>query len=302
MLAILLGIFIRVILPVAVIVAIGYAAGRTLHVDQRPLARLALYVLVPCMVFAGLARTDVSPMELGQIFAFVLLTVITMWPISLLAARALHLTKTETNAFLLGTLLANGVNVGFPVLLLAFGAAGLERGVVYAVGMQVVFQTVGVYLAANGTVSALQAMKMVVRVPGVYALALGMLVNWTAMPVPEWLFSPVKMVGDSLVPLLLIVLGIQLTEVNFLGRMPVALTAAALRLGFAVGLAALVCLALGINGVARQALITEAGMPSAIFGLVLAQEFNCEPRLLTAIIFVTTILCMFTLTVVLAVV
>ncbi len=302
MLAILFGIFVRVILPVAVIVIIGYVSGRTLGIDQRPLARVALYVLVPCMVFTGMARTAISPVELGQIFAFVVLSIVTMWPVSVLAAKALRLTKTETNAFLLGTLLTNAVNVGFPVLTLAFGVAGLERGMVYSVGMQVVFQTVGVYLAAGGRMTAVQAARSVVRVPGVYALALGLLVNWTAWPVPDWLFDPIKMVGDSLVPLLLIVLGIQLTEVRFRGHLLVAATATALRLVGAVALAALICQALGIGGVARQALITEAGMPSAIFGLVLAQEFDCEPRLLTAIIFVSTIVCMFSLTVVLAIV
>jgi hypothetical protein len=302
MLATLFDIFVRVILPVAVIVAIGYVSGRALHIDQRPLARVSLYVLVPCMVFTGMSRTAISPVELGQIFAFVALSIITMWPPSVLAARILRLTRPETNAFLLGTLLTNAVNVGFPVLTLAFGAAGLERGVVYSVGMQVVFQTVGVYLAAGGKMTAGQAARSIVRVPGVYALALGLLVNWAAWPVPDWLFSPIKMVGDALVPLLLIVLGIQLTEVSFRGRLPVALTATALRLVGAVALAALICLGLGLTGVSRQALITEAGMPSAIFGLVLAQEFDCEPRMLTAIIFVSTILCMFTLTVLLAIV
>jgi predicted permease len=302
MLATLFGIFVRVILPVAVIVIIGYVAGRALRIDQRPLARVSLYVLVPCMVFTGMARTAISPVELGQIFAFVALSVLTMWPVSLLAARVLGLNKAETSAFLLGTLLTNGVNVGFPVLTLAFGAAGLERGVIYAVGLQVSFQTLGVYLAAGGRVSAIQAVKKVVRVPGVYALALGLICNWTAWPVPEWLFDPIKMVGDSLVPLLLIVLGIQLTEVNFRGHLKVAAVATALRLVASVALAALICQGLGIGGVARQAMITEAGMPSAIFGLVLAQEFDCEPRMLTAIIFVSTILCMFSLTVLLAIV
>ena len=92
----------------------------------------------------------------------------------------------------------------------------------------------------------------------------------------------------------------QLTEVRFRGYMKTAVVAAVIRLGvsaiLAVGIAAL----LGLTGVTRQAMIAEASMPSAIIGLILAQEFNCHPRLVTAIISVTTVACMITLTVVLS--
>ena len=47
MLTTLAAIFVNVILPVAIIVAMGYVAARTLQIDQRALSRLGLYVLVP---------------------------------------------------------------------------------------------------------------------------------------------------------------------------------------------------------------------------------------------------------------
>jgi hypothetical protein len=302
LLATLLAIFVRVILPVAVIVLMGYVAARSLAVDQRSLSRLALYVLVPCMVFAGMARTSLTAQELVQIFAFVALSVALLWPVSAAAARLLGLRQSEANAFHLGTLLTNGVNVGFPVLALAFGQAGLERGMVYAVGMQAVFQTLGVYLAAGGRLTPGAAARRVFEVPGIYALVLGLLVNWTGARVPDFLFDPIKMVGDSLVPLLLILLGMQLTEVRFDGFVRIAVTAAVLRLVVSAGLAALITAVLGLSGVTRQALIAEASMPSAIIGLILAQEFDCHPQLVTAIISVTTVACMVSLTVILAIV
>ena len=60
----------------------------------------------------------------------------------------------------------------------------------------------------------------------------------------------------------------------------------------ALGISAL----FGLQGPARQAGITEAGMPTAVMTTVLATEYNLEPSLVTAIIFINTILSPLTLT------
>ena len=126
-----------------------------------------------------------------------------LWPVSALAARVLGLRGAEVNAFHLGTLLTNGANVGFPVLTLAWGAPALERGLIYAVAFQAIFQTVGVYLAAGGHLTPRDAVKRIFEVPGIYAMILGLVVNWVQIPIPDFIFDPIKMVGDSMVPLLL---------------------------------------------------------------------------------------------------
>ncbi|MEW6093578.1 MAG: AEC family transporter, partial [Chloroflexota bacterium] len=60
----------------------------------------------------------------------------------------------------------------------------------------------------------------------------------------------------------------------------------------ALGLSAL----FGLQGPARQAGVTEAGMPSAVMTTIVASEYNLEPTLVTAIVFITTILSPLTLT------
>jgi predicted permease len=299
-LSILAAIFVRVILPVTVIVALGFVAGRTLKLEQRSLSRLSLYVLVPCLVFAGMARTSISAAEVGQIFAFVFVSTAVLWPVSILAARLLGLHGASANAFHLGTLLTNGVNVGFPVLALAYGQPALERGLVYAIGMQALFQTLGVYLAAGGNLTPKQALRQILLMPGIYAMVAGLLVNWTGVRLPNFLYDPLKMVGDSIVPLMLILLGMQLTELRFRGQIGPALVAGFIRLVVSAFLAVVIAAAMGLSGVTRQSMIVEASVPTAVFALVLAQEFDCQPQLVTTIIFVTTVASMLSLTVLLA--
>jgi predicted permease len=52
----------------------------------------------------------------------------------------------------------------------------------------------------------------------------------------------------------------------------------------------------GISGPARQASVTEASMPSMVSSTVLATEYQLDSKLVTAIVFISTLLSPLTLT------
>jgi len=298
----LLAIFVRVIVPVMITVGVGYLAGRLLAFDLKMLARLGLYVLVPCLTFTAMARTTLAAGEFGRIVAFTLISVPLLWGLSSVAARLLKLPPAEAGAFHISILFTNAVNFGFPVLLLAYGPAALERGIVYAMTAQIVMQSLGVYLAARGRSDFRSAMKRTWSMPGLYAMIAGILVKALAIPVPAPLFDPLKLIGDSLVPFLLLVMGMQLAAVDLRGSWKAASVAAVLRLVVAAGLSFGLARGLGLTGLTRQTMILENSMPSAILGVALAQEFDAAPALITKIIFLTTLAGLFTLTLLLTLV
>jgi len=299
---ILLAIFIRVILPVFIMITVGYVAGRFLSFDLKTLSRFGLYVLVPCMVFTAMAHTTVSAAEFGQIVAFNLLTLFLLWGISEVTARALRLDRAAASSFHISILFTNCVNVGFPILLLAYGQAAVERGLIYMIVMQIVLQTFGVYLAARGKANTRAALTRVAQMPGMYAMGLGLLVNAAAVQIPATIFDPLKLIGDSILPFLLVVLGMQLAEVNLRGQWLAASVATIIRLVIAAIVSIVVANLMGLRGVTRQAMILENSMPTAIFGVALAQEFDTAPDLITTVIFISTLASMFTLTVLTAVI
>jgi hypothetical protein len=298
----LLAVFVRVIVPVMVTVGVGYLAARLLVFDLKMLARLGLYVLVPCLTFTAMARTTLAAGEFGRIVAFTLVSVPLLWGLSSVAARLLKLPPAEAGAFHISILFTNAVNFGFPVLLLAYGPSALERGIVYAMTAQIVMQSLGVYLAARGRADFRSAMRRTWSMPGLYAMIAGILVKALAIPVPAPLFDPLKLIGDSLVPFLLLVMGMQLAAVNLRGSWKAASVAAVLRLVVAAGLSFGLARGLGLTGLTRQIMILENSMPSAILGVALAQEFDTAPELITKIIFLTTLAGLFTLTLLLTLV
>ena len=291
----LIAIFVRVIVPVMITVGVGYLAARLLVFDLKMLARLGLYVLVPCLTFTAMARTTLAAGEFGRIVAFTLISVPLLWGLSSVAARLLKLPPAEAGAFHISILFTNAVNFGFPVLLLAYGPSALERGIVYAMTAQILMQSLGVFLAARGRADFRSAMRRTWSMPGLYAMIAGILVKALAIPVPAPLFDPLKLIGDSLVPFLLLVMGMQLAAVNLRGSWKAASVAAVLRLVVAAGLSFGLARGLGLTGLTRQIMILENSMPSAILGLALAQEFDAAPELVTKVIFLSTLAGLFTL-------
>ena len=295
----LIAIFVRVIVPVMVTVAVGYAAARLLVFDLKVLARVGLYILVPCLTFTAMARTTLAAGEFGLIVAFTVISVPLLWAISAIAVRLLRLPPPEAGAFHISVLFTNAVNFGFPVLLLAYGPAALERGIVYAMTAQIVMQSLGVYMAARGRADIGSAVKRTWSMPGLHAMILGILVRVLGIRVPAPLFDPLKLIGDSLVPFLLLVLGMQLAAVNLRGHWKAASVASFLRLVVAAALSFGLARGLGLQGLTRQTLILENSMPSAILGVALAQEFDTAPELITKVVFLTTLAGLFTLAVLL---
>jgi hypothetical protein len=94
----------------------------------------------------------------------------------------------------------------------------------------------------------------------------------------------------------------QLAEVNLRGQWLVASVATFIRLVVAAIISIGVANAMGLQGITRNTLILENSMPTAIFGVALAQEFDTAPDLITTVIFISTLASMFTLTVLLAIV
>ena len=282
-------------------VAVGYLAARFLSFDLKTLSRFGLYVLVPCMTFTAMARTTISVGEFEQIIVFYIVGFGLLWAVSAQTARLLKLNAVNSSSFMISILFTNCVNVGFPVLQLAYGSAAVERALVYTILMQVFLQTVGVYLAAGGKANMRDALKRVVQMPGIYAMFLGLAVNAFGVVVPAPIFDPLKLVGDSIVPFLLVVLGMQLANVKLRGNLRVAAIATVLRLGVAGLISLPIANMMGLQNVTRQSMIMENNMPTAIFGVALAQEFDTAPDLITAVILVSTIVSIFSLTLWLAI-
>jgi malate permease and related proteins len=296
----LLAIFVNDILPVFIVIGLGYAFARRNHAELRTASRLTFFVLSPCLVFVSLLESDMSGGETAQIFLFVVLMVLTMGGLAWLTGRAMHLTRSQLIGFLLAAMFVNAGNYGLGVTRLAFGAVAESRAVIYFVSSSILVYTLGTLIASGFKGGWRGALKHLLTLPQVYALIAVFVIRATGWQVPTPIMEALRLPAQATIPLMLLLLGMQLAKASVGEYWKAASAGTVLRLVIAplvaVGFAAL----LNLSGPARQAGILEASMPTAVISTLIANEYEAEPQLVTGTVLLSTLLSPISLSIIIA--
>ncbi len=279
-----------VIAPVGLLVLTGFLLGRARPVEVRSLAPVSMYLFAPALVFQSLTRASTNSVDAPRLVMACLVHLGAMLWIGVLVASTLGLRNKRRAAFLIPTFLYNAGNYGLPVSLFALGEAGFHAATL----VFVVNATFGNFLAgltaAWGSRGELrQAVAETLRLPVAYATAAALLVMATGWHLPTWLDRTVAVLASGTIPLLVVTLGIQLAQTNNPRPSPEVFWAALLRLVASPLLAKVVATLVGLQGVGHQVLVLVAAMPAAVNGFLFAAEFDCEPKFVAAVVFVTTL-------------
>jgi predicted permease len=100
---------------------------------------------------------------------------------------------------------------------------------------------------------------------------------------------PIAMLSDAVLPVMILVLGMQLERAAWPKRPAVVLWAVAISLLVAPLIAIGLTSILGITGPAQQAAVILSSMPVAVVTTILALEFGLAPDFVTASVFVSTL-------------
>ncbi|MCR4404191.1 MAG: AEC family transporter [Candidatus Acetothermia bacterium] len=290
----------NVLWPIFAILAIGYALGKW-GLPPQPVARLSFWALMPAMIFVSLYESTISPGVFGLIFLFVLLFSLAMWGAGDLAGRLLGLEAHSRAGLALTLILTNCGNYGLPFLLFSLGQEAFDLGVVYLIGQTILLSTLGVLIALRGERFSPRAFAQVLKTPLLYAVAAGMALRQSGLWLPEYLVRPLSMLSQAAIPVLMILLGLQLSQVR-LGRqlkLRGVGWATALRLLGAPLLSWPLLALLRIDGLLGRVLLIEASTPAAVNSLLLAIEYGRDPELVSSIVLLTTVLSSATLPVIL---
>ena len=296
----LLILFSNNILPIFLAAGCGFLVSRFLKVPPKPISQVTFYIFSPCLIFSLLTSSQLGGDDITKMVGF---TVILMTGLGLLAwlvGRALRLDRLLLVAVVLTTMFANSGNYGLSLTLFAFGEDALAHASLFFVTQAILVQTVGVVIVSLGSLSLKQAIISLFKVPGLYAVTLALIFNYMNWQLPLFADRTISLLGDAAIPVLMVLLGIQLGYSSINGNPRVLVTSNVLRLVVSPILAIGLSVVFGLTGVARQAGIIEAAMPTAVLTTVLATQYNVKPSFVSTVVFTTTLLSPFTVTPLLA--
>jgi malate permease and related proteins len=294
----LTSIIINTILPIALVAAAGFVLARTFNLDPRPLSQTSLYLFGPVLVFASAYEAKVSA-EYGSIALFALIIISLTGAIAWLAVKVMRYDRVTASGFSLAVIMVNAGNYGLPLILFAYGKAGLAYATFYFTLTTLLLQVIAIFVAARGRTHTRDAIMSVLKMPILYAVLAGAAFNLTSTKLPEPLEKSMQVAAGATIPVMLVVLGIELSRVVMeKDRLAIGL-ATFIRLIVTPIIAFPLAWLLDLHGIPRAVCIIEASMPTAVAASIIAIEFDVKPKLVTGTIFVSTVVSVITLTVLL---
>lgn len=264
-----------VIIPVFLIVAIGYGYARRKAPDMSTFNRVSLDVLAPLLVYSALAAKD---FHLAEHWTLLLGGTVLILGSGLLAWPLSRATGVQPRTLVPVVMFNNCGNMGLPLALLAFGSEHFGA----AVALFSVSNLLHFSLGARITSHSARSRDLLLS-PLMVATLLGFASAMTEVRPPEVLMSGMKLLGDALLPMMLFALGTRLTALTRSGLAMGMLGALARPLiGLAIGIP--LAWALGLEGAARGQLLLFAALPPAVIQFMLAERYHQEPDKVGAMI------------------
>lgn len=279
-----------VIVPIFLMMGVGFLVQKKLGFDIRSLTRLNFWIFVPAFLFVRFVESDLSGGQLLSITIHFALLFGISYGVTWFVARACGYSNGLCRAMTASVLFYNSGNYGVPVAQLALGGAGATIQAFIIPLQNFSNFTIGLALHAGGSgLSRREQFGAMLKLPMLYVFIAAILSRTFSLPMPAPLNTALHYIADGMVPLALVTLGAQMgTLESYRITTPMAITLF-LRLAFAPLVAFFIVYAMGLTGVLAQAVIVSSSFPTAVNSALLAIEYNNEPDYSAAVVFYTTL-------------
>lgn len=293
---------IALILPLFILIALGYVLKKTRFLSEGFIAelnRLVYYIALPAMLFGTTTDQSTLPPSFGATAAVYSIAVIavTMLAIVLSTGR----TAALRGSFVQASFRANLAYLGLPIV---SGALGNE-----VIGIIAVIIAVGVILHTVLSVvtlrildptaqqrSVVSHLAHIVTNPLIIAIVLGLLVAGAGIELPAFLRRTIDVVASMSLPVILIIVGFSLSFTSIGRSIVPAAGATVLKLVIMPLIAwALGAWVFGTTGDVLRTIVLMSAMPTAIVSQTFARQFNASAQLASATVSLDTLLALLSL-------
>jgi malonate transporter len=304
------------LLPVVLLIAIGFIAGRARWIRAeatKDLSNLVFMVLTPALLFRTMSTVHVEqlnfkPVAIYFVAAIILFTAMLVWQGATRRATVLALAATFSNTLAIGT----------PLVGLAYGEAGLVTLFTLISAHALVLLTMATVVlelvvaredAANGQggqrhmmVTVLSAVRNGIIHPVPLPIIAGLLFAQTGLVVPAVVDRPLLLLGNAFGPLALVLVGVTLTHVRVGEQLKGAVGLSLIKNLVFPALVAALSWSLGMSGLPLTVMIVAASLPIGANVFMFSQRYEVAQDLVTASVAVSTAMGLVTISLVMALV
>jgi predicted permease len=268
------------VFPIIAIVTVGYLYARKHAPDMAVANRINMDIFLPALIFSVMAGKNFDlyahlDLALGSA-VMVLGAGLAMKPVA-------GLLGVHPKTFVPPMMFNNCGNLGLPLAYLAFGDAGLSAFVVMFLVSNLMHFSLGIHIVnENAKVSSLASNPIVI------ATFVGLGWAMLKLPLPSWLATPIDMVGQISIPLMLFGLGVRMITVD-MSNWKIGLYGAIFSplssLIFALPFAYI----MDLSAEYTAYIVLFSVLPPAVLNYMFSERYNQEPQVVASIVLIGNI-------------
>jgi malonate transporter and related proteins len=300
------------LLPVVILIAIGFIAGRAGFMSEnstKDLSKLVFTIFLPPMLFRTMVNVQPENLQGKPLLAY-LLGMALMYAVMFLAAG-----RNRRAAVLgLAASYSNTVMIGIALIQFAYG----EQGVAVLLALVAVHSLIMLSLAtvvlelvtlrekrgekARAWPIMIASIWNTLKQPMIFPIIAGLLYAQTSFGIPAVIDKPLQLLGNAFSPLAVILVGITLAATRVGEHLRLALLLSLLKNVAHPLVVALIGLALGLRGLPLAVMIVTAALPIGANVFLFAQRYETALPEVTAAVAVSSLVALISVAVALSLV
>lgn len=291
------------IIPLCVMISIGFILQRIFQLDIRTLSKLNFYLFSPVIIFKMLYESNLSISVFGNVLLFFALYFTLLFVIAETFVRLRRYEGGMKSAMRNSILFYNSANYAIPLNQLVFhqNPVAISYQIIIMMMQSLIPNTYGIYSVNSHKMPVMQTLKTIAGMPVIYAIPLALVLRGFDVPIAQTLYIPINYVADGFIAIALVTLGVQLGSIRFTSRLNDVALSCILRLlvGPVLGFFVVWVLdswVMEMDRLMAQALVLSCAVPTSLSSVLLAVEFDNEPEFASQAVLVSTIMSIFTVT------
>lgn len=265
------------------------------------LSKIVLNISLPALIFINIASCNIDgQMVYLPIISFGLSFICMM--IAYIYAKIRNYSKVKTWTIIIVLSMMNTAFIGYPIILGVFGNDGFIHAIFYDMAVGILFVLFGVILSALFGGNKKEVVKNGLSFVPLWAIILGLIFNIFNIPLGYVLENTLNYLGSSAIPLIMLSLGLTISFKDFKSYLSDTVFVSFSRLLIAPLILYVILSFIGFDGLMLKVSVVQAAMPTAMNALVLAITYELDVEMVSSIVFITTILSLFTLPVIISIV
>ncbi len=210
----MIGLLLGNLVPLYILIGLGYIAGRWLEVNLHSLATLAIFIISPVVAFGAILKIELNPAYLFLPVAIYLVAAF----IAYLSYKTSqwHLKNNMANLIGMASGTGNTGYFGLPIVLALLGPEAV--GLYMLINLAIVLNemTFCYYIGARGHSHARESLKKVIKLPVLHAALLALLLNCLHVSMPDIFYTYWDHFTGAYVVIGMMLIGVGLSKIKII--------------------------------------------------------------------------------------